>query len=348
MKFAIGVGLRGLASSSDPKVDMVRYVQAAEAAGVDYAWSAESWGRDAVTSIAYLAAKTTRITLGTGIMQVTARTPVMTAMTALSLSELSDGRFALGLGVSGPQVVEGLHGVPFNPALTRLKENVAIIRQAIAGERIEFEGKVYELPRKGGQGKALKLDHKHRPDLPIYLATLGSRSLQYTGEAADGWLGTSFSPDSPDALLGPIKQGAKAAGRTLDEIDLQASATVCVTDKVDEVVHSLKPGIAFQLGAMGSAQTNFYNAAFSRAGFVDDAKAVQRLWLDRKRDEAARRVPDALVHHYAMVGSEQHVRERLAIYRGAGITTINVRFPPMQAGERIPQLERALDTLRST
>ena len=207
-----------------------------------------------------------RITLGTGILQVPARTPALTAMTALTLAELSRNRFALGLGVSGPQVVEGLHGVRFQPALTRLMETVAIVRQAFRGEKLRYKGKVYELPRAGGEGKSLRVDHAPNPDIPIYLATLAPKSLEFTGAEADGWLGTSFSPDYPGAHFDHLRKGAASSGRSLDTLATQAATTVAIGDNVDELLAGLKPGVAFQLGAMGSAGTNFYNAAFSRAG----------------------------------------------------------------------------------
>ena len=173
--------------------------------GVDHAWSAEAWGSDAATPIAYLAGKTERIVLGTGIMQISARVPMMVAMTAASLAALSNNRFVLGLGVSGPQVVEGLHGVAFDQPLSRLRETVAIVRKALSGEKIEHRGREFQLPRPGGQGKALRLDIKPQPDLPIYLATLGPRALEFTGEVANGWLGTSFTPDNAHAYLGHLK-----------------------------------------------------------------------------------------------------------------------------------------------
>ena len=320
LKVSIAVG--GYARSDARAV--VELVQHAERIGIDSIWSAEAWGSDAVTSLAYLAGFTERVRLGTGIMQISARTPSMTAMTALSLNEMSGGRFVLGLGASGPQVVEGLHGVPYAAPLTRLRETLEICRLAFQGERLAYEGKHHHLPRKGGEGKALRLDHPPA-DIPIYLATLAPRSLEYTGEAADGWLGTSFSPDHADAHLEHIRRGAERAGRRLEDIDLNAACTVSIGDDVEERIANLKQGVAFQMGAMGSAQTNFYNAAFQRAGFEDDAKAIQRLWLDGKREAAAERVPDTMVTEFGAVGTEQMVRERFATYAAAGISGITVR-----------------------
>jgi F420-dependent oxidoreductase-like protein len=345
MKLAISIGSPGRGPGNID--DDVRYVQAAESMGIDFAWSAEAWGRDGVTPLAYLAALTSRITLGTGILQVPARTPALTAMTALTLANLTKNRFVLGLGVSGPQVVEGLHGVKFQPALTRLKETVAIVRQAFRGEKLRYQGKVYELPRAGGDGKALRVDHAPNPDIPIYLATLAPKSLEFTGAQADGWLGTSFSPDYPGAHFEHLRKGAQAAGRSLDTLATQAATTVAIGDDVDELVAGLKPAVAFQLGAMGSLNTNFYNAAFRRAGFEDDALAVQRLWLDGKRDDAARRVPDELVLKYGLIGDETMIRARVAKYRDAGITCLNLRLPGHDSvDKRIAELERAVAAVR--
>ncbi|RME99572.1 MAG: LLM class flavin-dependent oxidoreductase, partial [Alphaproteobacteria bacterium] len=220
LKAAIGVG--GYARSNARK--LVDFVREAERLGVDSVWSAEAWGADAVTSLAFLAGQTSKIKLGTGIMQISARVPAMTAMTAMALNDLSDGRFLLGLGASGPQVVEGLHGVAYAQPLTRLRETVDIVRLAFAGEKLAYSGRHHVLPRPGGEGKALRLDHPP-VDIPIYLATLAPKALEYTGAAADGWLGTSFSPDHPEAHLEHIRRGAEQAGRSLDDIFLNVACT---------------------------------------------------------------------------------------------------------------------------
>ena len=325
---------------------IVEFVVAAERLGVDHLWSAEAWGTDAGTTLAYLAAKTTRIKLGTAIMQISARVPAMTAMTALSLNRLARGRFILGLGVSGPQVVEGLHGVPYAAPLTRLKETVEIIRMAFAGEKLRYAGMHHELPRPGGEGKALRLDHEPA-DIPIYLATLAPESLEYTGAAADGWLGTSFSPDHPDALLAPIAKGAKAAGRPPGAIELHAACAVEIGDDIEAMIEARRPSVAFQMGAMGSATTNFYNDAFRRAGFTDDAKAIQLLWIDGKRDEAAKRVPDAMITQFGAFGTPEMVRGRFAAYRDAGIDSLSLRLAPSpDPHARIDSLEQILDLLK--
>ena len=325
---------------------MVEFVQHAERVGVDYAWSAEGWSQDAVTSLAYLAGQTERIILGTGIMQISARAPAMMAMTALSLHDLSRGRFVLGLGTSGPQVVEGLQGVPFHAPLTRLKETVDIIRMAFRGEKLRYEGKFHTLPQPGGEGKALRLDHKP-VDIPIFLATLAPKALEYTGAMADGWLGTSFSPECPEAHLAYIRKGAEAAGRKLSDISLHTGCVVVLGDNVEELIDMRKPSVAFSMGAMGSATANFYNAAFQRAGFEDDAKAIQQLWIDGKRKEAAERVPDAMVTQFGAVGTPDMIRKRFQKYKDVGIDGLTLRIEAADHAKRMSDLEQVMDVVGS-
>ncbi len=327
--------------------ESVTFVVEAERLGADYAWSAEAWGQDAVSPLAYLAAKTSRIKLGAGIMQISARAPIMTAMTALTLATLSGDRFILGLGTSGPQVVEGLHGTAFARPLTRLRETIEIIRLALRGERIQYAGKHLELPRPGGEGKALRLALPPKPDLPIYLATLAPKSLELTGEVADGWLGTSFTPDHPEGFFPAIAAGAQKAGRTLSDIDLQAGGAVAFGDDLDALVAPRKKNLAFTLGAMGSAQHNFYNDAFKRAGYEAVATEVQQLWLERRREEAAARVPDAMVIESNLLGTEDMVRDRIRRYRDAGVTTLRLAPDGHTVQERLDTLGRAIDLVRA-
>jgi len=301
-------------------VDWLRH---AEKLGCSMAFSAEAWWSDAATPLAFLADKTSTIKLATGIMQTTARTPAMTAMTALTLHDLSGGRFVLGLGASGPQVVEGLHGVKYNPALSRLRDTVNICRMIFRGEKVAYDGRTIQLPLPDSEGKAIKIAHEPT-DIPIYLATLGPNSLRYTGEVANGWLGTSFSPDHPEAHLDYILEGAEKAGRSLDDIDLCVSTRIELGDDVEAMIDKRRPAVAFNMGGMGSADTNFYNDAFKRAGFEDDARAIQQLWLDGKREEAAKRVPDAMVTEFQVLGPRDVVKERLTKYRDAGINTLKL------------------------
>ncbi len=301
----------------------IDWVQTAERLGVAIAFSAEAWWNDAATPLAYLADKTSTIKLATGIMQTTARTPAMTAMTALALHDLTGGRFILGLGASGPQVVEGLHSTRYNPALSRTKETVDICRMIFRGEKVNYDGKVYQMPLAASEGKAIRIDHEPA-DIPIYLATLGPKSLVYTGEAAQGWLGTSFSPDHPEAHVDYLAQGAAQAGRSISDIDLCVSARIEIGDDIEAMIDRRRPAVAFNMGGMGSADTNFYNDAFKRAGYEEDARAIQSLWLAGKRKEAAARVPDAMVTEFQILGNQDMVRERLARYREAGVTTLKL------------------------
>ncbi len=345
MRVAIGFG--GPASGGTRSwEESVRFVQEAERLGVDSAWSAEAWGMDAVTSLAYLAAVTDRIGLGTGIMQISARAPAMTAMTALSLATLSGGRFRLGLGASGPQVVEGLHGVAFARPLGRMRETIEIVRMAFRGERIEYHGRHHELPRPGGEGKALRLAQPPNPDIPIYLATLSPRALELTGELADGWLGTSFIPEHAEAHLEHLRRGAEKAGRTLDDLDLHAGGFVQLGDDVDTMVERRRPMLAFTLGAMGSKQHNFYNDAYQRAGYQEIATEVQDLWIAGQREEAARRVPAEMILGSNLLGTEAMVRARIRAYRDVGIDTLRVAPDGSTLPERVETLERFLALVR--
>ncbi len=323
------------------------YVVETERLGVDRVWSAEAWGHDAATPLAFLAARTSRIRLGTGIMQAGTRTPALVAMTAMSLNAMSGGRFMLGLGVSGPQVIEGWHGIRFERPIQRMRETVEIVRRAARGERLAYKGKIYELPLPGGEGKALRSVARPQPEIPIYLATLSPRSLEMTGEIADGWLGTSFMPEHARVFFDHLEVGAVRAGRSLAQLDLQAGGGVAFSDDVDRLIAARKPGLAFTLGAMGSREHNFYNDAFKRAGYEDVAVEVQRLWLDDRRDEAAARVPDELVLKTNLLGTEAMVRKRLEAYCQAGITTLRVEPAGDSLDARLATLGRLLELVRA-
>ena len=343
MKLAIEIG----PIAPDTLRQSVEWVQFAEKLGVDMAFSAEAWWSDALTPLAYLADKTSQIKLATGIMQTTARTPAMTAMSALTLHDLTGGRFVLGLGASGPQVVEGLHSTPYHPPLTRLRETVEICRMIFAGEKVRYQGKVFQMPLPDSEGKAIRVQHE-AVEIPIYLATLGPNALRFTGAAAQGWLGTSFSPDQPDAHLEYIRQGMAEADRTQGDLDLCVSVRVELGDDLVAMIERRKPAVAFNMGGMGSADTNFYNDAFKRAGYADDALAIQQLWLAGKRDEASKRVPDAMVTQFQALGDAATVTQRLTKYRDAGVTTLKLGLD--SAGpigpKRYELLEQIVDITR--
>ena len=341
MRVAIGFGV-----TRDDWEQASTYVVEAERLGVDCVWSAEAWGQDAVTPLAYIAAKTYRIRLGSGIMQAGTRTPSLVAMTAMTLASLSGDRFLLGMGASGPQVIEGWHGIRFDRPITRMREIIEIVRLATAGERVQYQGKIYELPLPGGEGKALRSGASPRPNIPVYLATLSPKSLEMTGELADGWLGTSFMPEHADVFFKHISAGAERAGRSIADLDLQAGGTVAFSDDLELLIPPRKPGLAFTLGAMGSRQHNFYNAAFRRAGYEDIAIDVQNLWLDGSRQEAAARVPDELVLKTNLLGTEEMVKERIRAYRNSGVTTLRVEPQGEGLDGRLETLGRVVDLVR--
>jgi F420-dependent oxidoreductase-like protein len=322
----------------------VDFVLEAERLGVHSVWFAEAWGSDAVTPLAFVAARTTSIKLGTGIIQAGSRTPALVGMTAATLQMLSNGRFILGLGTSGPQVIEGWHGVSFERPVQRMREIVDIVRIVMSGERVEYHGRVYELPRPGGEGKAIRSAMGEVAPVPVYLATLGPKSLEMTGEIADGWLGTSFMPEHADVFFDHIRAGAEKAGRTMDEIDLAAGGVVAFGER-EALIPARKQGVAFTLGAMGSRDHNFYNMAYQRAGYEDLALEAQRLWLDGKRDEAAALIPDDVVVQTNLLGTEEQVKERIRAYRDAGVTTIRIDPAGRELRERVATLERFMGLL---
>ena len=338
-----GIHIGGPASGGhDEFKAMVEFTLEAEKLGVDRAWSAEAWGNDAITSLAYLAARTERIQLGTGIMQICARTAASTAMTAMAMQTLSNGRFILGLGNSGPQVVEGLHGQPFRRPITRMRETIEVVRMASRGEKLVINGKEIVLPRPGGQGKALRLAQPSA-ELPIYLATLTPRGLALTGELADGWLGTSFTPDVPEAHLAYLRQGAEKAGRKLEDLRLSVPVAVAFTDDPEPLIQQQKPPMAFTLSAMGSPTVNFYNDAYARAGFDAACDEVRRLWLEGDRRAAAQAVPDEMIRATTMFGDEAYVRERIERYRACGIHELELRALGKAPTERLDTLGRAVE-----
>jgi F420-dependent oxidoreductase-like protein len=312
-------------------------VREAERLGVDSVWVPEFWAYDALTPLGYLAARTERVRLGTAIAQLGARTPAMLAMSAMSLQALSGGRFVLGIGASGPQVMEGWHGVPFTRPVQRTRETIEIVRQVAAGERLSHDGAVYTLPLPGGQGRSIR-SLAPPVAVPIYVASLGPGNLRMTGELADGWIGNSFFPETADVFFDPIRAGAEAAGRSLADLDLTVAVGVELTDDVEAAGKRHARGYAFTFGAMGSETQNFYNDAFARQGYGDDVAAVQELWRAGDREAAAERVPVAIGLGTNLVGPPEAIKARLRRYRDAGVTTL-------RAGLVAPDLPTQLDVL---
>jgi F420-dependent oxidoreductase-like protein len=321
MRLGLSLGYWGLGISAE---DQLKMVLEAEAAGYESAWAAEAYGSDTATVLAWLAAQTERIKLGSGIFQMPARSPAMTAMTAATLDQLSGGRILLGIGPSGPQVAEGWHGQPFAKQLQRTREYAAILRKALARERLEFDGETYKLPLPGGQGKALKLMIAPVQErIPIYLAAIGPKNTQLAGEIADGWLPFLFSPEHVDEGRRLLQEGADRVGRTLDEsFDIAPTVNLCIDDDVEKARDAVRPILALYVGGMGSREKNFYNQAVQRYGFEEAAKEVQDLYLDGKREEAAAALPAELIDTVALVGPRDKVADRLAAYREAGVGTM--------------------------
>src|SRR5215831_13191620 len=280
--------------------DAVEFAVEAERLGLDVCWVAEAWGADAPSPLGYLAARTERMLLGSGVIQVGTRSPVTIAQTAMTLAQLSGGRFLLGLGVSGPQVMEGLHGSPFGHPLGRMRETVEIVRRVFSGEKLTYTGRHYQIPLPGNKPMRVALPPV---SVPVYLATLSPKMLELTGEVADGWLGTSFVPERADAYLSHLDAGLARAGRTraalVDEADLAAT------------VASRKSELAFSLGGMGTATTNFYNDAYRRQGWSEVAAQVRDRWQSGDRDGAAALVTDDMVLATTLIGTEEMVRARL-------------------------------------
>jgi F420-dependent oxidoreductase-like protein len=325
--------------------EAVDFVVEAEKLGVYSAWFAEAWGSDAISPLAFVAARTSRIMLGTGIIQAGTRTPALVGMTSATLQLLTGGRFLLGLGVSGPQVIEGWHGIPYKQPIQRMRETIDIARQVMAGERVAYSGKVYQLPLPGGEGKSIKSSLGAVPPVPVYLATLSPKSLEMTGEMADGWLGTSFMPEHADVFLDDMRRGAQKTGRSLADIDLRAGGAVAFSDDVESLLPRRRPGLAFTLGAMGSREHNFYNAAFQRAGYEDVAREAQRLWLEGDREGATKLVPDEMVLKTNLLGTDEMVKDRIRAYRDAGVTTIASDPEGRDLGERLETLGRFMRLL---
>ena len=314
----------------------------AERLGVDSVWVPEYWGYDAFTPLAAVAAVTDHIRLGTAIVQLGTRTPTMLAMTAMTLQNLSQGRFLLGVGASGPQVMEGWHGVPFGRPVRRTRETIDIIRRVTAGDRLTYDGEIHRLPLPGGEGKALRsaVPPAH---VPIYVASLGPANLRLTGAAADGWIGNSFFCESADVFFDQIRAGAESAGRSIADIDLTVSVACEITDDVEEAGRRHASGFAFTFGAMGSASSNFYNDAFERQGFGEDVAEVQRLWLAGDREAAGARVPLEIGLRTNLIGPPEEIRRRLREYRDCGVNTLRVGQMGDSLDERLAGLGQLLE-----
>lgn len=313
--------------SSGP-LDSVALAIEAERVGFHSLWTAEAYGSDAVTTLTWLAAKTERINVGTAIMQMPARTPAMTAMTAVTLDILTGGRFLLGIGASGPQVVEGWHGVVYGKLLTRTREYVDILRMILKREQpVEYHGEYYDIPVKGGTGlgKPLKLIvHPLRSNIPIYLAAIGPKNVALAAEVADGWLPVFFSPHRVNTFRASLDEGfaKRRDGKSVDDFDIAPTVSVVLGDDVNACRAQVKPNLALYIGGMGARGKNFYNDLACRYGYEEAAGHIQEFYLSGKKNEAIAAVPDELVDEVALCGPRERIKDQLAAWKEAGVKTL--------------------------
>jgi F420-dependent oxidoreductase-like protein len=322
MRLGLNIGYSGAEIG-----DVLPLVEHADRIGVDSVWAAEAYGSDAVTVLSYLAARTERIEVGSAVLQMPARTPAMTAMTAMTLDALTHGRFNLGLGLSGPQVVEGWHGVAYGRPLPRSREYVEIVRTVVAREEpLSFEGEEYQIPYRGedatGLGKPLKsILHPVRNRIPIYLAAIGPKNLALTAEIADGWLPVFYSPERADVFAEALGEGL--ARRAVDgDLAIAASVPVAVGDDVEACRDQIRPFLALYIGGMGSRNRNFYKDLAERLGYADEAATIQDLYLDGKKAEAMSAVPSALIDEIALVGPMDRIVDRVAAWKESEVDTL--------------------------
>ena len=296
----------------------------ADRLGYSVVWAAEAWGSDVVSVLGFLAARTTRIDLGSAVMQIPARTPAMTAMTAATLDTLSGGRFRLGLGVSGPQVSEGWHGVRFAKPLGRTREYVEIVRKALHRETLSYDGEHYTLPLPDGPGKALKMIiHPVRADVPVYLAAVGPKNLELAGEIGDGVLPLFLAPERAGDFLDPVRAGRERAGKDMTGFDVVPTVPLSVGPDPVACAEPVRDYAALYVGGMGSRTANFYNDIARRMGFEAQAREVQDLYLDRRQREAAAAVPYEFVDRTSLLGPPERIADRLVELAEAGVTTVS-------------------------
>ncbi|TMF87503.1 MAG: LLM class F420-dependent oxidoreductase [Chloroflexi bacterium] len=317
-----------------PFADALEMTQRAEALGLDSVWVPEAWGTDAISLLGALASRTERIRLGTGIVNVFSRTPTLLGQTAATLDLISNGRFILGLGTSGHQVISGWHGMRFDRPLQRMRETVEIVRRVLRQERLRFEGEIFTL----NQGLKL-LARPVRPTVPIFLATLTPAGLRLTGEVADGWIPTLFSPDHLDLFRPELEAGARAAGRSLDSLEIAPYVPVLIDDDRSAARDAIRPWVALYVGGMGSRAKNFYNEVVQRYGFKEEARDIQELYLTGKKLEAIRRVPDTLVDAITIVGPHNYVRERIEAWSSAGVTLLLASVQGKTQADRLRTLQ---------
>ena len=338
MRLGVHIGYWGLGLSAAEQLELV---QEAERLGFDSVWTAEAYGSDAVTILAWLAAQTERIKLGSAIMQMPGRSAAMTAMTAATLDQLSGGRFLLGIGTSGPQVAEGWHGQRFGKQLQRTREYVDVVRMALRRERVAYDGETLTLPLPDGPGKALKLTIAPVQErMPIYIAAIGPKNTTLTAEIADGWIPTLFSPEHVAEFRPLLEEGFARAGggKGFAGFDIAPTVNLYVNDDRDAARDAMRHFLALYVGGMGSRKQNFYNQLVQRYGFEEAARTVQDLYLDGRKDEAAAALPAELIDAVSLVGPPDVVRDRLAVFRDAGVGTLMVSPMAWTYADRLAQL----------
>ena len=336
MRLGVHVGYWGLGMGPQ---DQLQVVHEAERLGFDSVWTAEAYGSDAATVLAWLAAATSKIRLGSAIFQMPARSAAMTAMTAATIDKLSGGRMILGIGSSGPQVAEGWHGQRFARQLLRTREYVEVVRTALARERVEYHGATIELPLPGGPGKALKLMIAPAQErIPIYLAAIGPKNTALAGEIADGWIPTFFSPEHVGDQRKLLQEGAARSDRSLQQFDIAPTVNTHISEDRKLARDLMRPVLALYIGGMGSRNQNFYNNLVQRYGFEGAAKEIQDLYLDGKATQAAAAIPDELIDLVSLCGPRDVVRDRLHAYRDAGVGTLMVTPMAFRLEDRIAQL----------
>jgi F420-dependent oxidoreductase-like protein len=342
----LGLSLGYQTAWSTP-ADHLALAQEADRLGFSVVWAAEAYGSDTVSMLAWIAGQTERIDLGSGVMQIPARTPAMTAMTAASLDALSGGRFRLGLGVSGPQVSEGWHGVRFGRPLARTREYVDIVRLAVARKEVSYQGEFYQLPLPDGPGKALRLGfHPPREYIPTYLAAVGPKNLELAGEIADGWLAVFLAPEYAAEQLASIAAGRARAGKTIEGFDVVPSVPVVIGDDVAMCAELVRWYAALYVGGMGSRQQNFYNQLATRMGYGEAARRVQDLYLSKQQRDAAAAVPLEFIDRTSLLGPVDRIAARMREYAAAGVTTLSVSLfvADRESGEQtLRQIAEALD-----
>lgn len=342
MRLGLNLGYWGAGNDADN----LAVAREADQLGFDVVWAAEAYGSDVPTVLAWVGAQTERIDLGAAVMQIPARSPAMTAMTAATLDTLSGGRFRLGLGVSGPQVSEGWHGVRFDKPLGRTREYVDIVRSALRRDRVRYDGAHYTLPLPDGPGKALTLTvHPVRETIPLYLAAVGPKNLELTGEIADGWLSIFYSPEHSAESVAGLRAGQERAGRTGAPMDIVATTPMIVHDDLDAAADPIRAYCALYIGGMGSREQNFYNALAVRMGFEQEAADIQDKYLAREYAAAAAAVPRDFIDGTSLIGPMERIADRMQAFADSGVTTLSIATYADSVEQRIETLRTAVRAL---